>query len=416
MSKKIKLLGMTAMLSMMFVSCSNDELKEAYQGEEILFTTKVGASRASVITNANDLESFYVYARHANDNMFIDHEKATRVDVNDAGTGHYKLENSCFWPEGANTVQFWAYGPASIDKPTVGGDEVLRFDHFEPKKDVTQQEDLVLAYTPAKEVDGTAVSLNFNHALSQIEINAKCSSTNKHVKIKGAWIVNLHGSGALAFDKEETSHEEYFHTKWSNLGEAQTYYGSEFGYIQLEDKSYKGLLDSKNKRNMMLIPQDITPLSFDENGNDNGGAYILLLCRIEEHHDFAYTPGEDDNEGLVDSGVLEGKPYHHHQLFPTKEGKYDEDAYGFTCVPLTVPTDDKGTVNKWKPGKKYVYNLEFCGLGSGGGITPPDLPEGLPEGDKGDTPGKPVLNDPISFTVTVNKWSEITSGDTNLSR
>ena len=63
------------MLSMTFVSCSNDELKEAYQGEKITFTTKVGASRAQVINGVADLESFRVHAEMVpkGDTPFIDH-------------------------------------------------------------------------------------------------------------------------------------------------------------------------------------------------------------------------------------------------------------------------------------------------------------------------------------------------------
>lgn len=95
--------------------------------------------------------------------------------------------------------------------------------------------------------------------------------------------------------------------------------------------------------------------------------------------------------------------YHHHQLYPQPEGgAYDEDAYGYTCVPITAPDD------KWKSGKKYIYKLDFFYNGSGGGILPPTDPE-LPDGGKETPdiePGHPVVQEPISFTVEVEEWTE----------
>ena len=45
-------------------------------------------------------------------------------------------------------------------------------------------------------------------------------------------------------------------------------------------------------------------------------------------------------------------------------------------------------------------------VGSGGGIVPP-TDSGLPDtGNEGDKPGHPVVEEPISFTVTVEDWTE----------
>ena len=68
---------------------------------------------------------------------------------------------------------------------------------------------------------------------------------------------------------------------------------------------------------------------------------------------------------------------------------------------------------KWQPGKKYVYNLEFCGTQSGAGVYPPTLPGEFPSGDDiitdrpgGKDIGDTVLDDPISFTVTLEEWTD----------
>ena len=97
-------------------------------------------------------------------------------------------------------------------------------------------------------------------------------------------------------------------------------------------------------------------------------------------------------------------------MFPTYEGAtFDEYAYGYACVPI-------GTL--WEYGKIYRYTLDICGKNSGAGIYPPvDLPDlpGLPTDPSPikiiptpdpDKVGKPVLDEPIKFTVTVNDWDD----------
>ena len=51
MKKNVKLLGMVAMFSVTLASCTNDELKEVYQGEEISFTTRM--TRATATTTGS---------------------------------------------------------------------------------------------------------------------------------------------------------------------------------------------------------------------------------------------------------------------------------------------------------------------------------------------------------------------------
>jgi hypothetical protein len=71
----------------------------------------------------------------------------------------------------------------------------------------------------------------------------------------------------------------------------------------------------------------------------------------------------------------------------------------------------------WKAGKKYVYNLEFCGVSSGAGLYPPTVTEPFPLENvvttlpDGKNIGDPVLDDPISFTVTVDDWTDATQNN-----
>ena len=105
--------------------------------------------------------------------------------------------------------------------------------------------------------------------------------------------------------------------------------------------------------------------------------------------------------------VQPGTGNHTHQLFPHDGAatSFDENAYGYACVPI-------GTL--WEYGKIYRYTLDICGKNSGAGLYPPAFPTlpGTPDPDiiiiptPSDKVGKPVLDEPIKFTVTVNDWTD----------
>lgn len=405
MSKKIKLAGMVAMLSMTFVSCSNDELKEAYQGEKITFTTKVGASRAQVINGVADLESFHVHAEAHGDKDYtwLEHELAKKAS-GDNSSGIYKFETDKMWPDAAKEIEFWAYGPDGVGQPSHdGSSKILHFSSFSPNTSPADQIDIVVAYAKSTKTSG-AIPLRFHHALSQVEVRAKCGDASKHVLIKRAYIVNLTSEGALWYNSQNDKR-----LKWELTSNAEKkYYGAEFDAITLNE-NYQGLLaepvdepkESKPRTSMMMIPQDITALNEDM---DNKGVYIAMYCRIESHHSGNYENshvGEKDPfvEDFTDGDLV----YHHHQLYPTTGTEYNESAYAYTCVPITAPD------GKWEPGKKYIYNLNFFVNGSGGGIIPPANPNLPDDGNEGGTPGHPVVEEPISFTVTVEDWSNETN-------
>ena len=158
----------------------------------------------------------------------------------------------------------------------------------------------------------------------------------------------------------------------------------------------------------MLVAQEVSRYNFE---NPNSGAYILLLCRVEAWHNGQIHQGESIGD-LIDTSSQAGM--HIHQLFPITE-TYNSEAYGYTCVPVDFD---------WKPGTKYIYNLEFCGHGSGAGVYPPNdfknitnLPKDnnyITDIPSGKHPGNPVLDNPISFKVTIDSWTaENSDGEVN---
>lgn len=276
--------------------------------------------------------------------------------------------------------------------------------------------DLVVAYTAADRQ--VQVPLTFNHALSQVEVRIKKgagSEEGRVVKIKGAWVVNVHSKGDFQFSSSAANN----YIDWETS--APVAYGRKLANPTKLGSATHNVISNEdiggNKSGLMVLPQTFIEYPFKSAANavedldtregigaNNSGSYILVLCRVETFHDYdVNAAGTTENPAVGDRD--DGKPGHSHQLFPvTKDSNgnliFKADAYGYTCVPIS------GT---WLPGKKYVYTLEFCGKNSGAGVYPPDeLPDGLdPEtprpGEK--DPGTPVLDSAISFSVSVSDWS-----------
>ena len=140
------------------------------------------------------------------------------------------------------TLDVFAVSPASLTASVNANGPTVS--NFTPATAAKDQADLVVAYSQANRSDGTNISLKFNHALSQIEVNATGGVTGvsetKHVWIKGAWLMNVCSSGTLAFDKDKAT-ENYMN--WS-VGSVKTKYGIEFTSVQALDHTSSPLLAS----------------------------------------------------------------------------------------------------------------------------------------------------------------------------
>lgn len=392
MNIKITSLGLAGL--MLAAACSNDETQLVECGNEISFNTRV--SRATETTTEN-LKNFKVWANATgfSDQRFIDGLIASKPD----GKNYFTFENAVFWPQDVATLDVFAVSPASLTASVNANGPTIS--NFTPATAAADQADLVVAYSQANRSEGTNISLKFNHALSQIVVKAtggvQGANETKHVWIKGAWLMNVRSSGSLAFDKNKAT-ENYMN--WE-VTEAKTKYGFEFTTEQKLDHTSSSLLASDfNNSNMLLVPQQLDTWNLDDDSdkaaNTNKGAYIVVLCRVEATHAGKDHPG-------ADGAVIEDGDNHVHQLFPYT-GEFNKAQYGYSCVPVNT---------EWKPGKKYVYNLSFCGATSGAGVYPPteDL-AGLPDGDgnyikvipEDKNVGDPVLDNPITFTVEVATW------------
>lgn len=403
MNKKFIPLAFAA--SLIFAACSDDQTDVVNNGPEITFRTSV--SRAQNIDETN-LTEFKVWAFSdivtSNTTAFIEGLVAKKE-----GTV-YKFDHSIFWPNDITTLNFWAVSPVNDNVVVKHNGEALILDGYKPAENPEDQLDIITAYQKVDRVsnNGTSVPLTFNHILSQILVSARAGygdeiKEKRTVKVKGAWLVNI-GTGATASRSTATDNNVVV---WDNFSSTKASYGSYFDAPkELTSRATSFFsFDKSNvsvpQSNLLLIPQQLTAWDGTASGT---GAYILLLCRVEATHDGAL------HDGASDDMVKQDGDKHIHQMFPTYDGAtFDDNAYGYACVPI-------GTL--WEYGKIYRYTLDICGKNSGAGIYPPvdnfpTLP-GLPADPSpikiiptpADKVGKPVLDEPIKFTVTVNDWTD----------
>lgn len=363
----------TALALSVLASCSHDNVVDVNKGKSISFRTSLDKSTTRTTANESslqNLEAFNVTAIGNGTNYFTD----MSVTSDDQGAT-WKTEATYYWPDYG--LAFFAYAPqdanANIDntsKKLVG---------FTPAAAVADQKDLVVSYNTGTRAnnESTGVPMNFKHALSQIEIKAKCPNDKMKIEVLGVKVVNVARTGDFTFPQEETDAGFTLgQIQWDNLTGGddpdQIYMIKGRAPLTL-DNTARSLMFGDN--NLMLLPQQLTGW----NGTvSTSGAYISVLCRISSL---------DGNNAT--------------QLYPPATGKY-----GFTAVAIDT---------NWEPGKKYIYTLEFCGENSGvGKIDPrptvpsdPDIIDPQPG-----IPGRPILGKPIKFTVTVDSWDDQTESVT----
>ena len=349
-------------------ACSQDETTRADRSGAIGFRTMLGKATRAVTTKAN-MGKFNVTAfPTGGTNYFTNLEVASP----DNGTT-WNTAATYYWPAG--TLNFTAYAPVDIKTLVTIDKDGQKIAAYSPVQKVADQKDIVVAFNAGGKTTygATGVPMNFKHALSQIEVKAKCTNGNLKVKVMGVKLGAVNSKADFAFPQAETnSSYNVPRSNWTGLASSKDYLA--------EDATSTGLtLDGTEKSimfgsdNFLMIPQK--PEAFSK--TKLNGAYIGVFCQISS----------DDGEGNLT------------QIYPGGNA----NAYAFTAV---------GIDTEWLPGKKYIYTLTF---GDGGGIVPPnqDNPNpGTPNNPtpptppNPSTPGDPILDKPIKFTVTVDNWTD----------
>lgn len=319
-------------------SCSSDEVTELNQGNEIKFSVVADndSRAADVWCNANYMPSFVLYADAA-DKAFINGETYTIQD----GGPVYTTSATRYWPEtgeldfyaiyGATAT--WTAGSTPSATVTVAPDTDLGY------ANIAGQTDIVYAVKPeAQKTPDGLVTLNFRHALSQIEFQAKNANPDLKIVIKEVRVGNVNTQGTLTLptattDANVTEHPNHSGsftsqtTIWGSTPNTLGNYTATFTDV-LVGASETSLTLSNDKENvansMLLIPQTTTKWDGTE------GSFLAVKCCI-------YNLVEVDDE------TIEVLLYGDANNDGTAEGRW---AY--------VPVDFT-----WQPGYKYIYTFNY---------------------------------------------------------
>lgn len=374
--KRKCILGLAGL--MVLGACTNDEVIDVKQTGSIDLRPLIENSTRATATTVANLGSFKVDVLKGTETY-----GAMTVTGSDNGT-KWTTSPLTYWPSDASQqLDFYAYAPTSTEGVTINGTD-KKITSYTPSTTVADQKDLVIAYNTGTKTanEASGVPLLFKHALSQIEVKAKCANANMKVEIIGVKVVSVAKDGTFTFPtattQSGTGHELALGL-WNTASSQKTAYMVRNSAPVELTKTAQSLMPSTSGT-FMLIPQAITPWN-KQNNSTTAGSYISVLCRISNV--------SGDNETLI---------------FPTTAGKY-----GFSAVAIGTTKSDK----TWEPGKKYIYTLEFFGTDSGGGRFDPDptVPGGGdtdPDVDTTDPKdgGKEILK-PITFTVDVEDWTEM---------
>ncbi|MGM9856885.1 MAG: fimbrillin family protein [Candidatus Limisoma sp.] len=379
-----------AMAALTLVACSNDEVTDVTKSKEIKFNVTAGKAvtrAADGYCNAAKPADFDVWARQANINYFA----ATNFKLSD---GQWVINDATlrYWPE-TGTLDFFAMknynGTVTWDatSPTAP----LTVADYTVEDAVENQKDFIYAVS-AGVMNKTVAELNFRHALSQIEFQAKNDNKNIYVEITGVKVVNVANKGTLTLPTATTDNNFEDHLNGVNGSYNANVKGtwvttpiatSKATYTMvatngnaattaevLGNNTAVGITTANatskeySNQTLYVMPQTVEAWNGTGKPSQAAEAYFALTCKI---WNVAAGDGSQDKSVLVWDGTSKDIA---------------------VCIPA-------GTV--WEQGKRYVYTFNFT-KGGNGGIDPE---------------GNPVFT-AIKLSVTVDDFAAGTDKDVDM--
>ena len=375
-------------------SCSSDNLVDLKEGDEIKITAVADndSRAAAIFCNNNKMSQFQLYAATAAGEKFITDE-TYKAD----GDVYKSQEANRYWPEN-DALDFYAIYNADVTTWTPGASLA---GSFTPESTVLSQKDFIYAVNEGiKKSDATdgTVALNFRHALSQIEFNAKNQNPDLKIEILGVKVgrVSATASYSIAATNEvkNTNGTIVDHTQaatnafnslitWSGwtsndgnyeIATSLTLNGNSVGDLSEvttvgQNVDGEGAAYTKDySKSMLLLPQ--TTAAWKPATDGDKGAFLAVKVRIWNV--------------LDDSEVL---------LYGDADPLTDGNEGRWAAVPVAF---------NWEPGKKYIYTFNFTNGGNAG----------YEDTNNDGTPENVAVLVPMSVSVTVDDFTNPTTTDT----
>lgn len=355
MNKKIYLCAVAALA---LASCSNDETVEVAKQSAISFRSVVGLNTRAVETTTGNLDAINVTAYKGTEAYFgvadpIKYEK---------NGNFFESAQKYYWPVDDAELTFIALSTNWTGTRAFTSSSDIKMTDVTIDKNVKNQADMIYVSgaTGKKSVnEASGLGLVMDHALSQIQINAKNGNDLYKYQVKGIRIAKVNKKAT--FDVIDGT--------WNNASEVETYDVNYDTPITLQADAQplmeKNATNNNLYENAMLIPQTTT--AWDGIAIDDAvtGSYISVYLQIT----------------TKDGGLV----------YPKKA-----DGFAWASVPVSFT---------WVRGNKYIYTLDFTnGAGKVDPVDPgTDWKKDEPQKDP--DKGQDILGEPIKFTVTVNPWT-----------
>ncbi len=387
-------------------ACSKTETLEVNKGNEISLSAVTGKNLTKAFDgycNNSKPNNFDVWAS-SDSKLYFAKETYTW----DAGTSTYKSGSARYWP--ASAVNFFALknqnGTVTFDPAT----PKLSIEGYTVEATPETQKDFL--YAVSKNVTkptGTptpAATLNFRHALSQIEFKAKNDNSNIHVVIDKIQVKNVYNKGNFSVSEATTNNYKITSDPHENgetpisdprtgvcIWDNQDTYASKASYT-ITPKNISGNVISVDVKNggtadltvtdpagkeynpntLYLLPQDVAAWDGTGKAVDSEDAYFIIDALIYN------VAGTEVNK--TTDVVLWGK-----ETTPGS-GVWKSKSI---AVPFPASTE-------WKGGLRYVYTFNFTSYGMGGSDP---------------STGDDVLT-PITLTVTVDDFVDAGNTEVNV--
>lgn len=355
-----------AMAAAALLACSKEQVLEKNQaGNEISYSIQTdNQTKASDVYCQNFLmPSFKVHATY--DNTTVNKWYYNDV-ITDNGTS-WEGTTTRYW-SADGTHDFYAIVNGEM---TVGANPttVPTVVDFTPEAVVANQKDLLYAVAFDKSRADQTVTLNFRHALSQVEFRAKNTNDKLHVIISGVTVGQVPSTGTFTYPTEE-SNDQFVDHDQNETNEAAT------GTWDLEDTKTDYSVVINNLAIANNTPVDLT-ISKDKDDNTRDFSKSMLLLPTSSLGVNGTTAWDPAISGLNGSYLaVDCKIYNIEEA--TFNSATDVKLHdGLAVIPVSF---------NWEPGKKYIYTFVF-GDGNGG-YTPT---------------GDPVLA-PVSYQIHVDDF------------
>ena len=392
-------------------------------------------SRAQIVTDDN-LPHFRVTAFNPADpdlvttaGLMTEYIKEELI-TNDAGQELLTSEN-CLWPAPGKdgNLAFFAFypdlsdGAELVNATTLNGNNLAidyKLTDFRVASDIADQQDFITAYAAGSMEKNlfSGITLNFEHQLSRVELQAWGANKSCDIEIAGVRIGGVGVEDTFEFKPIEGGGQwtgehvkgivEYIYRKGDKIISLDR--TPESPLTAGTAVSIMGSKVNEDDNCAMLLPATYAGWDFQADGkNDKNQMYLSVLLRVvdatstdgkgEQRYPFTQTTDGSDAlnipkvylavekaTGTVNTRLYKNKnDYFTDEAFTslyTLTGDEEVKEFGWAALPVT---------GEWEPGYVYTYTLDYT---SGVGLHDPESPDG----------GKPIISDKVGVSVSVKGW------------